>query len=54
VSLPVSRSDQSTYRQDIDGLRAVAVLSVLMFHTTPMLVPGGFVGVDIFFVVPDF
>jgi peptidoglycan/LPS O-acetylase OafA/YrhL len=42
------------YRADIDGLRAVAVLSVVGFHTFPALVPGGFVGVDIFFVISGY
>lgn len=53
VTIPLS-SDTSTYRPDIDGLRAVAVVAVLMFHTIPTIVPGGFVGVDIFFVVSGF
>ncbi|HEY4170196.1 MAG TPA: acyltransferase [Reyranella sp.] len=39
------------YRPDIDGLRAVAVLSVVGFHAFPVWVKGGFVGVDIFFVI---
>ena len=39
------------YRPDIDGLRAVSVLAVVAFHTFPSLVPGGFVGVDVFFVI---
>jgi peptidoglycan/LPS O-acetylase OafA/YrhL len=36
------------YRSDIDGLRAVAVLSVVGFHAFPDWITGGFVGVDVF------
>lgn len=45
---------RSQYRSDIDGLRAIAVLSVTLFHLSRPLVPNGYLGVDVFFVISGY
>ena len=44
----------ASYRPEIDGLRAVAVLAVILHHLSPRLLPGGYLGVDVFFVISGF
>jgi len=48
------RSRGSNFRPDIEGLRAVAILAVVAYHAGLSAIPGGYVGVDVFFVISGF
>lgn len=50
----MNQVSQVEYRPEIDGLRAIAVLSVILFHAGLDAVPGGYLGVDIFFVISGY
>ncbi len=50
----MSHISKNNYKSDIDGLRAVAILSVIAFHSFPNAWQGVFIGVDIFFVISGY
>src|SRR5579863_2825912 len=45
---------EAFYRADVDGLRAISILAVIGFHAFPSMLPSGFVGVDVFFVISGY
>lgn len=53
VGLPAG-AHAGAYRPDVDGLRAISIALVLIFHIFPEYIPGGFVGVDVFFVISGY
>jgi peptidoglycan/LPS O-acetylase OafA/YrhL len=53
-TLTVAPIAHMKYRADIDGLRAIAVALVVVFHAFPSVIPGGYVGVDVFFVISGY
>jgi peptidoglycan/LPS O-acetylase OafA/YrhL len=54
LALSLDQLKLPKYRADIDGLRAIAILAVIGFHTLPTWVKGGFAGVDIFFTISGY
>lgn len=51
---PLGAAPLGGFRADINGLRAIAVLAVVAYHFSPRLAPGGFLGVDVFFVISGY
>lgn len=52
--IKLGTGDHPRYRGDIDGLRAIGIISVVLCHAFPTILPGGYVGVDIFFVISGY
>jgi len=50
----LNRNSAPPYRHDIDGLRAISVVSVILYHLFPSIFPNGYYGVDVFFVISGF
>ncbi len=50
----INNKNKFLYRSEIDGLRAIAIISVIIFHIDKNILKGGFLGVDIFFVISGY